>query len=84
MRKLIALVLMGLLIMVGISKSFAQEDSARIAEEPKDTISIDNAEPVYYEDQATKESSGMVAYAIIGGVLVIGAAAFMVIRKKKK
>jgi LPXTG-motif cell wall-anchored protein len=78
------LALMGLMFVAGMAKSYAQEDSAKVAEEPKDTISIDNMDPVYYEEEATKESSNTTTYAIIGGVVVIGAAAFFFMRKKKK
>lgn len=61
------------------------EDSVEtVIEEPKDTISIDNMDPVYYEDEATEESSNGVTYAIIGGLVVIGVAAFYFLRKKKK
>ena len=85
MKKSIVLALFSLMFMGGMTKSYAQDDSAKVAEEPKDTISIDNMDPVYYEDEATKESSnGMTYYAIIGGIVVVGGAAFYFIRKKKK
>ncbi len=78
------LALMGLMFIAGMTKSYAQDDSAKVAEEPKDTISIDNMDPVYYEEEATKESSNTMTYAIVGGIVVVGAAAFFFIRKKKK
>lgn len=78
------LALMALMFAGGMTKSFAQEDSAKVAEEPKDTISVDTMDPVYYEEEAAKESSNTMTYAIIGGVVVVGAAAFFFIRKKKK
>lgn len=84
MKKSIVLALFGLMFIVGMSKLYAQEDSAKVAEGPKDTISIDNMDPVYYEEEATKESSGMMTYALIGGIAVVGGAAFYFIRKKKK
>ena len=84
MKKSIMLALLGLLFIGGMTKLYAQDDSAKVAEEPKDTISIDNMDPVYYDDEATKESSNTMTYAIIGGVVVIGGAAFYFMKKKKK
>jgi LPXTG-motif cell wall-anchored protein len=84
MKKSLMLALVGLMFVGGMTKSFAQEDSAKVAEEPKDTISIDNMDPVYYEEEATKESSNTTTYAIVGGIVVIGGAAFYFMRKKKK
>jgi LPXTG-motif cell wall-anchored protein len=84
MKKSLMLALVGLMFVGGTVKSYAQEDSAKVAEEPKDTISIDSMDPVYYEEEATKESSNTMMYAVIGGILVIGGAAFYYIKKKKK
>lgn len=84
MRKSLMLALVGLMFVGGMTKSYAQEDSAKVAEEPKDTISIDNMDPVYYEEEATNESSNTMTYAIVGGIVVIGGAAFFFMRKKKK
>jgi LPXTG-motif cell wall-anchored protein len=89
MRKLLMVVLFGLMIFGG-NNAFAQQDSipqdsATIAEEPKDTISIDTMDPsVYYSDEESKESSNTTTYAIIGGIIVIAGAAFFVMKKKKK
>ncbi len=77
------LALVGLMFVGGMTKSYAQEDSAKVAEEPKDTISIDNMDPVYYEEEATNESSTMM-YAFVVGIVVVGGAAFYFIKKKKK
>jgi len=84
MKKSLMLALVGLMFVGGMAKSYAQEDSAKVAEEPKDTISIDSMDPVYYEEEATKESSNTMLYAVIGGIVVIGGAAFFYIKKKKK
>ncbi|MDP2337987.1 MAG: LPXTG cell wall anchor domain-containing protein [Bacteroidota bacterium] len=84
MRKSILMGLLSLFFMGGMNKSFAQSDSAKIAEEPTDTISIDNMDPVFYEEEDTKEDSNTMTYALIGGIVVIGGAAFYFIRKKKK
>lgn len=77
------LALVGLMFVGGMTKSFAQEDSATIAEEPKDTISIDNMDPVFYEEEEPAKSSNTTTYAIIGGIVVIGGAAFYFMKKKK-
>jgi LPXTG-motif cell wall-anchored protein len=86
MKKLITFALLGILFIGGPSVVFAQgEDSTDITtEEPKDTISIDSAEPKFYEEEAPKESSNTMTYVFIGGIVVIGGAAFFYIRKKKK
>jgi LPXTG-motif cell wall-anchored protein len=84
MKKSIALAIFGLMFMGGMTKSYAQDDSAKVAEEPKDTISIDNMDPKFYEEEATKESSNAMMYAVIGGIVVVGGGAFYFIRKKKK
>ena len=89
MKNLLMVAIFGLVMFTG-NAVFAQQDSipqdsAQIAEEPKDTISIDNMDPsVYYADEETKESSNTMTYAIIGGVIVIAGAAFFVMKKKKK
>ncbi len=85
MKKSIMLALMGLMFMGGMTAYAQGEDTTQVAtDEPKDTISIDQMDPVYYEDEATEESSNTMTYAIIGGVVVIGAGAFFFLRKKKK
>ena len=84
MKKSMMLALVGLMFVGGMTKSYAQDDSAKVAEEPKDTISIDNMDPKYYEEEAPAKSSNTMTYAIVGGIVVIGGAAFFYIRKKKK
>ena len=84
MKKSLMLALVSLMFVGGMTKSYAQQDSAKVAEEPKDTISIDSMDPVYYEEEATKESSNTMMYVFIGGIVVIGGASFYYIKKKKK
>lgn len=84
MKNLLMLALFGMLFIGGMTRSYAQQDSAKIAEEPKDTISIDKMDPVFYEEEATKTSSNTMTYAIIGGVVVIGGGAFYFMKRKKK
>ena len=84
MKKLLFFAVLGLMLLSGVVSSFAQDDSARIAEEPKDTISIDNMDPKFYEEEAPEESSSTMTYVIIGGVLVVAAAGYTFMKKKKK
>lgn len=84
MKKSLALMLICLMTLSGITKSFAQDDSATVSVEPTDTISIDNIEPKFYEEEAPQESSNTTTYAIIGGIVIVGGAAFFFMRKKKK
>lgn len=84
MKKSLMLALVGLMFVGGMTKSYAQQDSAKVAEEPKDTISIDSMDPTFYEEEAPKESSNSMMYAFVGGIVVIGGAAFYYIKKKKK
>jgi LPXTG-motif cell wall-anchored protein len=84
MKKMMMLALVGLMFAGSMTRTFAQGDSATVAEEPKDTISIDNMDPVYYEEEETKESSNTTMYAIVGGIVVVAGAAFFIMKKKKK
>jgi len=84
MKKSIMIALVLLIVVGGMIKSFAQDDSATVSEEPKDTISIDNIEPKFYEEESPKESSNKMTYVFVGGIVVVGIAAFLNIRRKKK
>lgn len=86
MKKFILIALLGLLFIGAPAKIFAQgEDSTEVSlDEPKDTISIDNMDPKYYEEEAPEEKSNTATYAIIGGVVVVAGVAYFLIRKKKK
>lgn len=85
MKKLILFALLGMMFLFGAVKSYAQQqDSAQAAEEANDTISIDKADPVFYDDETTEKSSNTSTYAIIGAIVVVGGVAFYLIRKKKK
>ncbi len=85
MKKLILFALLGMLFIAGPSMVYAQgQDSVEVAiDEPTDTISIDNMDPIFYEEPAAEESSNTTIYAIIGGVVVVAAGAFFFLRKKK-
>ena len=85
MKKTMMLALVSLMFVGGMTKAFAQEDSAQIAEAPKDTISIDTMDPKFYEEEEAEEpSSNAATYAIIGGIIVLGGAAYYFMSKKKK
>ena len=84
MKKTMMLALVSLMFVGGMTKAFAQEDSAQIAEAPKDTISIDTMDPTFYEEEAEEPSSNATTYAIIGGIIVLGGAAYYFMSKKKK
>jgi LPXTG-motif cell wall-anchored protein len=84
MKKSLTLALGGLMVVGGMTKSFAQDDSAKVSEELKDTISIDTMVPTYYEEGSPKESSSTMTYVYVGGIVVIGGMAYFYIKKKKK
>ncbi len=86
MKKLIFFALLGAMFIGGPVSTFAQGDDSTqmVIEEPTDTISIDNMDPVFYEEEATEESSNGWTYGIIGGIVVIGGGAFYFLNKKKK
>lgn len=86
MKKFILIALLGLLFIGVPATIFAQgEDSTEVSlDEPKDTISIDNMDPTFYEEEAPEEKSNTATYAIIGGVVVIAGIAYFVMKNKKK
>lgn len=86
MKKFILIALLGLLFIGAPTMIFAQgEDSTEVSlDEPKDTISIDNMDPKFYEEEAPEEKSNTATYAIIGGVVVVAGVAYFLIRNKKK
>lgn len=86
MKKFILIALLGLLFIGAPTVIFAQgEDSTEVSlDEPKDTISIDNMDPKFYEEEAPAEKSNTATYAIIGGVVVVAGVAYFLIRNKKK
>lgn len=73
--------IIGMLLFGSLSVIAQDENSER-----KDTISIDNADPVFYdaeeEDDAKSSGTGTIL-AIAGGVVVLGAGAFFLLKKKK-
>ncbi|MBC8006162.1 MAG: hypothetical protein H7X84_11865 [Verrucomicrobia bacterium] len=86
MKKFILIALFGLLFFAVPAVIFAQgEDSTEVSlDEPKDTISIDDMDPTFYEEEAPAEESNTTTYAIIAGIVVIGGVAFYMMKNKKK
>ena len=50
----------------------------------KDTLSIDDMDPVFYEAQQESGSRNPVVIIVVVAVVVIGGAAFYIIKKKKE
>ena len=86
MKKFILIAWLGLLFIGAPTAIFAQgEDSTEVSlDEPKDTISIDNMDPKFYEEEAPEEKSNAVTYAIIGAIVLGGGAAYFFMKSKKK
>ena len=86
MKKFLLIALLGLLFIGAPTMIFAQgEDSTEVSlDEPKDTISIDNMDPKFYEEEAPEEKSNTATYAIIGGVVVVAGVAYFLMKNKKK
>jgi len=85
MKKTILMISMtGMLFLSGLSLVVAQNQPAA----KKDSVNADKAaKPVFYdaaaEEQAPKSNSGL-TYALIGGaVVVLGAAGYFMMKKKK-
>ncbi len=88
-KMMLLLAIFGMLFVGGLTAAYAQNEDTTAVEtldEPKDTVSIDDMDPVFYDAEATEtESSGSgMTYVIIGGVIVVAAGAFFFLRKKKK
>ena len=86
MKKFILIALLGLFFFAVPAVIFAQgEDSTEVSlDEPKDTISIDDMDPTFYEEEAPAEKSNTTTYAIIAGIVVIGGVAYYMMKSKKK
>lgn len=86
MKKFILIALFGLLFIGAPTVIFAQgEDSVEVSlDEPKDTISIDNMDPTFYEEEAPEEKSNTGTYVIIAVIVIVGGIAYYVMKNKKK
>ena len=83
MRKAVFIIsLMGMLFMGSLNRAWSQGETT----DQKDSVSIDEADPVYYdaeEDEGGPGGSTGTILAVIGGVAVIAIGAFYFMKKKK-
>ena len=82
------LALLAMLFIGGSVAVYAQgEDSTDVTTDvPKDTISIDNSAPKFYDEPTAQEATqnNNLTYIIVGGIVVVAGAAFFFMKKKKK
>ena len=74
--------LLGMLFMGSLGTALAQDETT----DQKDSVSIDDADPVYYDaedDDNGKGGSTGTILAIVGGVAVVAIGAFYFMKKKK-
>ena len=74
--------LLGMLFMGSLGTALAQDETT----DKKDSVSIDDADPVYYdaeEDDTCKGGSTGTILAIAGGLAVVAIGAFYFMKKKK-
>lgn len=83
MKKAVSIVfILGMLVLGSLNTLVAQDEQT----ERKDTISVDNSDPVFYdaEEESESDASGNgTILAIVGGVVVVGIGAFFLLKKKK-
>jgi LPXTG-motif cell wall-anchored protein len=83
-RIFLLMVLVGSMALAGLTTGYAQEDE--LFDDKKDTISIDDMDPVFYEaeEESAKADSSTTTIVIVAGVVVILVGAYFLIKKKKK
>lgn len=83
-RIFLLMVLIGSMAFAGLAAGYAQDDE--LFDDKKDTISIDDMDPVFYEaeEESAKDNSSTMTIVIVAGVVVIAAGAYFFIKKKKK
>lgn len=82
MKKLLMLLaVLGLFAIGNMTPAIAQEDEDLLAVD--DTLSIDDMDPVFYEEGET-EGSNLTTIIIIAGVVVAAAGVYFFAKKKKK
>ena len=86
-RIFLFMVLLGSMTLAGMTAGYAQEDE--LFDDKKDTISIDDMDPVFFEAEAEEKAesgSSTTIVVIVAGVVVIlgGAYFFMKKRNNKK
>jgi LPXTG-motif cell wall-anchored protein len=84
MKKLfMILTLFGMLAVGGMSPALAQEQEDDLFE-MEDTLSIDDMDPVFYEENEEAKDSQTVTIVVIAAVVIVGAGIYFVSKKKKK
>lgn len=84
MKKLfMILMLFGMLVVGGMSPALAQEQEDDLFE-MEDTLSIDDMDPVFYEENEEAKDSQTVTIVVIAAVVIVGAGIYFVSKKKKK
>ncbi len=85
-RIFLLMVLFGSMAFAGVTAGYAQDEE--LFDDKKDTVSIDDMDPVFYEAEEENAKSGgsTTVVVIVAGVVVIlgGAYFFMKKRKNKK
>lgn len=83
-RIFLLMVLFGSITFAGLAAGYAQDEE--LFDDKKDTISIDDMDPVFYEaeEESAKDDSSTMTIVIVAGVLVVAAGAYFFIKKKKK
>ncbi len=82
MKKLmLILAILGFVAFGNVSTALAQSDDPLAT---KDTLSIDDMDPVFYEAQQESGSHTTTIIIVAVAVVVVGGAAFYIIKKKKK
>lgn len=77
------LVFLGMLAVGGVNPAVAQEQEEDLFE-MEDTLSIDDMDPVFYEENEEAKDSNTIIIVVIGAVVVVGAGIYFVSKKKKK
>ncbi len=82
MKKLLMLfAVLGLFAIGNMNPAIAQEDEDLLAVD--DTLSIDDMDPVFYEE-GESEKGNLSIILIVGGVLVVAGGVYFFTKKKKK
>lgn len=81
-KVLLSFALFASLVFAGYAQ---EEDKDKLFEDKKDTVSIDDMDPVFYEaeEEGKASNSNTVIIAVVAGVVVVAAGAFLFLKKKK-
>jgi len=84
-RFFLLMVLFGSMAFAGMAAGNAQDDE--LFDDKKDTISIDDMDPVFYEaeeENAKSKGSAMTVVIVAGVVVILGGAYFFMKKRKTK